>query len=248
MIYTDIKNGRFYNADCFEAMKEIPDGVIDMILCDLPYGTTQCKWDTILSYDKLWAEYWRLCKGAIVLTAAQPFTSALIMSQVYNFKYSWTWDKINSVRNHLNAKKQPMRITEDIAIFYKNQPTYNPEMREGSYKSRKTKPGQSDGFGTVTGIDVGREVKELYPVNLIGIKGHDPNNVIHPTQKPVTLFEYLIKTYTNENDLVLDNCAGSGTTAIAAINLKRRWVCIEKEENYYKVAMNRIWKHEINDD
>lgn len=245
MIYQDMKGGRFYNADCFEAMKEIPDGVIDMILTDLPYGTTQCKWDTVLPFEQLWAEYWRLCKGAIVLTASQPFTSALIMSQIDDFKYTWTWDKINSVRNHLNAKKQPMRITEDIAIFYKNQPTYNPEMRDGGYKSRKYTPGKSTVFGKVTGVDIGREVTELFPVNLIGIKGQSNTfKIIHPTQKPVELFEYLIKTYTNENDLVLDNCAGSGTTAIAAINLKRRWVCIEKDETYYKAAMQRIWLHE----
>lgn len=245
MIFTDIKNGRFYNKDCFDAMKEIPNGVIDMILCDLPYGTTQCKWDTILPFNKLWSEYWRLIKdnGAIVLTASQPFTSALIMSQIENFKYSWTWDKINSVRNHLNAKKQPMRITEDVCIFYKQQCCYNPIMREGSYKSRKTKPGQSEGFGKVTGIDVGREIKELYPVNLIGIEGHDPNNNFHPTQKPIALFEYLIKTYTNENDLIFDNAAGSGTTAIAAINLNRRWVCIEKEKEYYDKAIERINEH-----
>lgn len=246
MNFIDIKGGRFYNEDCFDAMKEIPDGVIDMILCDLPYGTTACKWDSILPLDKLWAEYWRIVKNtaAIVLTCGQPFTSKLVMSAINDFKYIWTWDKINSVRNHLNAKKQPMRITEDIAIFYRNQCSYNPVMREGGYKSRKTKPGQSDGFGTVTGIDVGREVKELYPVNLIGIEGHDPNNVFHPTQKPVALFEYLIKTYTNENDLVLDNTAGSGTTAIAAINTKRRWVCIEKDKEYYDKATQRIFLHD----
>lgn len=245
MIYKDFTTGRFYNADCFDAMKEIPDGVIDMILCDLPYGTTQCKWDSIIPFEFLWKEYWRLIKenGAIVLTASQPFTSALIMSQIENYKYNWTWDKINSVRNHLNAKKQPMRIVEDICVFYLKQPIYNPIMREGTYKSRKTKPGQSDGFGKVTGTDSGREVTELYPVNLIGIEGHDPNNVFHPTQKPVALFEYLIKTYTNENELILDNTAGSGTTAIAAINTNRKWVCIEKEKEYYDKATERIENH-----
>lgn len=248
MIFKDFPTERFYNEDCFNAMQEIPNGVIDMILCDLPYGTTQCKWDTILSFEKLWNEYWRLIKedGAIILTANQPFTSNLIMSQINNFKYTWTWDKVNAVRNHLNAKKQPMRIVEDICVFYKNQPTYNPIMREGNYKSRKYSPGQSEGFGTVTQTDIGREVKELYPMNLLSIKGHDPNNNWHPTQKPVELFEYLIKTYTNENELILDNTAGSGTTAIAAINTNRKWVCIEKEKEYYNKAIERIqsnsWK------
>ena len=246
MKYQDLANGRFYWEDCFNAMKEIPNNCIDMVLCDLPYGTTQCKWDIILSFNELWKEYWRITKESspIVLCCGEPFTSNLIMSQINNFKYRWTWNKVNAVRNHLNAKKQPMRIIEDIAVFYKKQPVYNPQMREGSYKSRKYAPGQSDGFGKVAGIDVGREINQLYPIDLISIEGHDPNNVFHPTQKPVALFEYLIKTYTNENDLVLDNCAGSGTTAIAAINVKRRWICIEKEEEYANKAIERIKQHE----
>lgn len=245
MIFKDIRNGRFYNEDCFDAMKEIPDGVIDMVLADLPYGTTQCKWDSIIPFKELWAEYWRVCKpdACIALCCQEPFTSNLIMSQIDNFKYRWTWDKVNAIRNHLNAKKQPMRVIEDIAIFYKKQPTYSPQMREGGYKSRKTKPGQSDGFGKVTGIDVGKEVTELYPLDIIGIEGHDPNNVFHPTQKPVALFEYLIKTYTNENQIVLDNTAGSGTNAIAAINTNRKWVCIEKDKDYYYKAIERIEQH-----
>lgn len=242
MKFQDLKNGRFYWEDCFDAMNEIPNNCIDMILCDLPYGATACKWDTILSFDKLWKEYWRISKenAAIVLCCQEPFTSNLIMSQIEHFKYRWTWDKVNAVRNHLNAKKQPMRVVEDLAVFYKKQPKYKPKMRVGGYKSRKTKPGQSDGFGKVNGIDVGREITELYPLDIICIEGHDPNNVFHPTQKPVELFKYMIETYTDENEIVLDNAAGSGTTAIAAINTKRRWICIEKEEEYANKAIKRI--------
>jgi site-specific DNA-methyltransferase (adenine-specific) len=226
--------------DCLEVMQDIPDKSIDMILCDLPYGTTACKWDVVIPFSALWFQYKRICTKAIVLTCAQPFTSALIMSNIENFKYTWCWDKINGIRNHLNAKKQPMRVKEDVAIFYAQQPTYNPIMREGGYKSRKTNPGQSDGFGKVTGVDYGKIVSELYPVDIIGIEGHDPNNSLHPTQKPVALFEYLIRTYTNEGNTVLDNCIGSGTTAIACINTGRNYIGIEKEEKYCRIAEERI--------
>lgn len=175
-----------------------------------------------------------------MLTASQPFTTALIASNMKEFKYCWTWDKVNSIRNHLNAKRQPMRCTEDIAVFYRMQPTYHPVMREGGYVSRKTKPGQSDGFGRVTGTDVGKVVSSLYPVNLISVKGHNPNESVHPTQKPVALMEYLIRTYTNEGDVVLDNCMGSGTTGVACRNLNRKGIMIEKDEEYFSIAKKRI--------
>lgn len=237
-----IKNGIWWQGDCLELMKNIPDGSVDMILCDLPYGTTACKWDTVIPFEPLWEQYWRVAKprAAVVLTASQPFTSALVMSQVKYFKYTWEWDKVNGIRNHLNAKKQPMRKMESVVVFYRKQCIYNPQMREGTYISRKTKPGQSDGFGKVLGVDHGRSVKELYPVDLLSIKSHDPNNSIHPTQKPVALFEYLIQTYTNPGDIVLDNCAGSGTTAVACENLNRKWVCIEQDAEYSKKAIERI--------
>ena len=246
MKYQDIKNGRFYWEDCFDAMKEIPDGVIDMILCDLPYGTTQNKWDSVLPLDKLWAEYWRVCKSnaAIVLTAAQPFTSFLIVQQIDNYKYSWVWDKVNRPTGHLNSKIQPMRQTEDIVIFYKQQPIYNPQMVQGEpYRATGSK--KSDNYGsqvtTTTVCDDGMR----YPRNLLAIKADErgKHGRVHPTQKPVALFEYLIKTYTNEDELVLDNTAGSGTTAIAAINTDRRWICIEKDETYANKAIERINAH-----
>jgi site-specific DNA-methyltransferase (adenine-specific) len=233
---------QLYLGDCLEIMKEIPYASVDAVICDLPYGTTQCKWDAVIPFGSLWAKYRMVTKSAaaIVLTANQPFTSALVMSNIAEFKYAWVWDKVNGIRNHLNAKKQPMRCTEDVVVFYRSQPTYNPQMREGGYMSRKTKPGQSEGFGTVTGTDAGREITSLYPINLISIKSHDPNNSVHPTQKPVALMEYLIKTYTNESDTVLDNTMGSGTTGVACANLNRNFIGIEKDEKYFDIAEKRI--------
>lgn len=231
-----------FNGDCLDIMPMLPSGSVDLILCDLPYGTTACKWDAVIPFDALWASYHRIAKpnAAIVLTASQPFTTALIASNYRDFKYNWTWDKVNGIRGHLNAKKQPMRCLEDVAVFYRAQPTYNPQMRAGGYISRKTKPGQSDGFGKVTGIDAGRKIDALYPLNLLSIPSHDPNNSVHPTQKPVALMEYLIRTYTNEGDTVLDNTMGSGTTGVACANTGRKFIGIERDPDYFAIAQSRI--------
>ncbi len=254
MIYSDIANGRFYNEDCFDAMREIPDGVIDMILCDLPYGTTQCKWDTIIPFKELWVEYNRLIKetGAIVLTSAQPFTTALISSNYEMFRYCWIWDK-NKATNFMSAKLMALLKTEDVCIFSKATCNSMSKLKmqyypQGIIKVDKTvKNGKSVG-GMVAAdrnavFEEGKEYTQEftnYPMNILNFKG---DKAFHPTQKPVALFEYLIKTYTNENELVLDNTAGSGTTAIAAINTNRKWVCIEKEKEYYDKAIKRIVDH-----
>lgn len=243
MIYTDIKNGRFYNEDCFDAMREIPDGVIDMILCDLPYGTTQNKWDSVLPLDKLWAEYWRVCKSnaAIVLTAQPPFDKSLGVSQIDYLKYEWIWEK-TAASGHLNAKKQPMKAHENILVFYKEQCLYNPQFEEGKAYTQKSGRGSSN-YGEQVQVVTENDGKR-YPKSVQRFS-RDKNR-IHPTQKPVKLWEYLIKTYTNEGELVLDNTAGSGTTAIAAINTNRKWVCIEKEKEYYDKAIERIVNHNVN--
>lgn len=235
---------RLLQGDCLELMATIPSGSVDMVMCDLPYGTTACKWDSVIPFAPLWAAYKRICKpdAAIVLTASQPFTSALVMSNTQDFKYSWCWDKVNGVRNHLNAKKQPMRVKEDVLVFYREPCVYNPQMREGGYKSRKTTPGQSEGFGKVTGTDSGRSVTSLYPVDIIGIESHNPNGSVHPTQKPVALMEYLIRTYTNEGETVLDNTMGSGTTGVACANSGRRFIGIERDPVYFQIALDRIEK------
>lgn len=242
MKFKDFTTGRFYNEDCFDAMKEIPNGVIDMILCDLPYGTTDCKWDALIPFDRLWAEYRRIAKpdAAIVLTAAQPFTSALVMSNARHFKTSWVWNKKQS-GGFATAKYHPLKVTEDVLVFCFGTARYFPQMRTGVLRNKGGARPQNE---IQSGLKPGHVTRndQYYPTNIIEIVNPRIGSV-HPTQKPVALFEYLIKTYTNENELVLDNTAGSGTTAIAAINTNRKWVCIEKETEYYDKAIDRIINH-----
>lgn len=235
----DAGNGSLWLGDCLEMMKQIPSGSVDMVLCDLPYGTTACKWDEIIPFEPLWTQYWRIAKpnAAIVLTASQPFTTKLIASQIENFKYSWIWNKKQS-GSFANAKYQPLRIYEDICIFGKQKLTYNPEMRKGKMRKRggyskisEIQPSLRKGFTNESDL--------YYPTNIIEI-ANARTGVFHPTQKPVDLFAYLIKTYTNPGELVLDNCAGSGTTAIAAQRTGRRWLCIEKDMGYFLGASGRI--------
>jgi site-specific DNA-methyltransferase (adenine-specific) len=225
--------------DCLIEMQKIPDKSIDMILCDLPYGTTACKWDTIIPFEPLWEQYKRIIKdnGAIVLTASQPFTSALVMSNIKMFKYEWVWDKTRGV-DFLNANIKPLGSHENIVVFYKSKPTYNPQ-HWFSKPYKKTPNGTlSDNYG-----DRGTAYSESIdgkrkPLTIISIP-RDGDRV-HPTQKPVALFEYLIKTYTNEGDLVLDNCAGSGTTGVACKNLNRNYILIEKEKEYIDIINKRL--------
>lgn len=234
--------------DCLEKMRDIADSSIDLILCDLPYGLTSCKWDSVIPFEPLWEQYKRIIKpnGAIVLTACQPFTSALIMSNPKWFKYCWVWDKKRGV-SFANAKKQPMRSHEDICLFYKNQCVYNPQYWYSTpYKTSKGKRKQTIPIigdtpaGNIRTETINKDGKR-YPLSIVEFSRDSEK--IHPTQKPVALFEYLIKTYTNEGDLVLDNCIGSGTTAIAAINTNRRWIGIEKDQTYYEKALARITAH-----
>jgi len=235
---------KIYLGDCLELMKNIPDKSVDMILCDLPYGMTACSWDTIIPLDKLWEQYKRVRKDntPIILFGSQPFTTALITSNMFEFKYEWIWQKTRPT-GFFTAKKMPMKIHENIVVFYKSQPVYNPiktKADESKIDKRKTLNGTFCKYlntFTERGVDDGFR----YPIsvqifNSISEKGQ------HPTQKPVALFEYLIKTYTNEGEIVLDNCIGSGTTAIAAINTNRQFIGIEKEEKYFDIATERIEK------
>ena len=234
----ELELNKIYNEDCLEGMKRIPDGSVDMILCDLPYGTTACKWDTIIPFEPLWEQYERVIKdnGAIVLTASQPFTSALVMSNPDIFRYEWIWEKEQGV-NFLLAKKQPMKVHENILVFSRKQTTYKPQMTYGKpYVSGK---GDS---GEVTGRVVKKQTKNngtRYPRSVQRI---NRETGIHPTQKPVALFEYLIKTYTNEGETVLDNCMGSGTTAIACLNTNRNFIGFELDKGYFDIANERINK------
>jgi site-specific DNA-methyltransferase (adenine-specific) len=225
-------------------MKQIPDKSVDMILCDLPYGTTACKWDTVIPFDKLWEQYNRIIKdnGVICLFGTEPFASKLRISNIKYYRYDWVWNK-GSHSNPLLAKKQPLRVYENICVFYKKQSKYIPQMVQGTpyKKDYGYKKHSTDSFGKTILIDRDNNTGLRYPKNVINI-GQNKNNraTQHPTQKPVALCEYLIKTYTNEGDVVLDNCMGSGTTGVACKNLGRKFVGIELDTGYFKVAENRI--------
>ena len=235
-------NIKLRKGDCLELMKKIPDKSIDMILCDLPYGTTACKWDSIIPFEPLWEQYNRVIKdnGAIVLFSVQPFTSALVSSNIRNYKHHWIWLK-NRGTGFQVAKYRPMMATEDIIAFCKKGNTlkYNPQMipLKKPYFCRNAS--STNGSNPLANFNEGGKwVDEKYPTNVIEVaKVTKPQ---HPTQKPVALLEYLIKTYTNEKDIVLDNCMGSGSTGVACINTNRKFVGIEKESEYYKIAKRRI--------
>ena len=223
--------------DCLEKMKDIPDKSIDMILCDLPYGTTACKWDVIIPFEPLWEQYNRIIKdtGAIVLFGSEPFSSKLRMSNLKNYKYDWVWDK-KQAGNVFLVKKQPLKIHETISVF--NSKYYYPQMREG--KMRK-KGGAKKSL--LYDIKKNYQTKNnlYYPTSILNdFSNANKSNRLHPTQKPVALLEYLIKTYTNEGETVLDNCMGSGTTGIACKNLNRNFIGIELDPEYFKIAENRI--------
>jgi len=241
-----------YQGDCLEVMQDIPDKSIDMILCDLPYGSTSCKWDVVIPFKPLWEAYERVIKdiGAIVLTSSQPFTSLLVTSNINMFKYEWIWKK-RKPGNFQLAKKVPLKVTENILVFSRKNKYYPiPRPLPKSSIERRKYPIESNvlnlnhmasgryKFQNNMGTGFG------YPFNIIEI-GQDAKSY-HPTQKPVALFEYLIKTYTNEGDLVLDNCLGSGTTAISCLNTNRRCIGIEKELKYIEISKNRVIEHETN--
>ena len=238
---------KLLHGDCLELMKDIPDKSIDMILCDLPYGTTQCKWDSIIPFEPLWKQYERVIKdnGAIVLTASQPFTTELIHSNLKLFKYCWVWNK-KKAGNIFLAKYQPMKIHEDIAVFSKKAHKYNP------IKTPRDKIKRSKNYGTgeAMGGDRKKEDKvyeytDKNPVSIIEVSNAVQKGKIHPTQKPVELFEYLIKTYTNEGETVLDNCMGSGTTGVACVNTNRNFIGIELDDKYFEIAKERICKEKV---
>lgn len=225
--------------DSIEEMRKISDKRVDMILCDLPYGTTACKWDTIIPFDLLWAEYERIIKdnGAIVLTASQPFTSALIMSNPKLFRYEVIWEK-EQATNFMFLKKQIGKAHENILVFYKKQPTYNPQMIKTDKPIKSSGGNTSRTFENQTFKGSDNVRFEKYPCSVLKInRDRRPK---HPTQKPVALFEYLIRTYTNEGEVVLDNTIGSGTTAVACINTNRNFIGIEREPEYVAIANQRI--------
>lgn len=237
---------KIYLGDCLEVMKDIKDKSIDMILCDLPYGTTRCKWDSIIDLNRLWEQYCRIIKdnGAIVLFAQTPFDKVLGSSNLGMLKYEWIWEKTQAT-GHLNANKMPMKAHENILVFYKNLPVYNPQKTIGhapvnTYTKYIATQNNSELYGDLSKEISGGGNTERYPRSIQIFSSDKQREHLHPTQKPVKLLEYLIKTYTNEGEIVLDNCIGSGSTAVAAINTNRNFIGIEKEFKYYEIALNRL--------
>lgn len=231
--------------DCLERMAEIPDGSVDMVLCDLPYGTTACKWDSVIPFEPLWAHYRRVCKknAAIVLTASQPFTSALVMSNPPGFRYCWIWEKSVGT-GFLDVKKKPLRCHEEVAVFYSKLPTYNPQKWKGepNHGARKQSP-KSEIYKGDYGHTEADKSGLKYPRSVLAFQSIPPTGdekVNHPTQKPVALMEYLIRTYTHADELVLDNTMGSGTTGVACMNTARRFIGIERDPKYLEIARKRI--------
>ena len=237
----DLKQG-----DCLELMKDIPDGSVDMILCDLPYGTTQCKWDSVIPFEPLWEQYNRVIKdnGAIVLFAQEPFATKLRISNFKMYKYDWIWQKPQGT-NFLNAKNQPLKNYEILCVFGKKKLIYNPQMTEGKpYTSGNGNVGEVYG-GRQKVITYNNGVR--YPTSIQHFNMVSNTQRLHPTQKPVELLEYLIKTYTNEGDVVLDNCMGSGSTGVACMNTNRRFIGFELDKQYFEVAKERLkrgWDYE----
>ena len=238
---------KLYRGDCLEIMQSLPDQSIDLVLCDLPYGTTRCSWDVVLPFDKLWAQYIRLIKsnGCIILFGQEPFSSLLRCSNIGMYKYDIYWEK-ERLTNIMQVKKRVGKTIETISVFYKQQPTYNPQMvkYDGPKRFNKVRDGK---IGSLIEVSKSKKVKPYvdtgyrYPTQVWKFKRDTLISNLHPTQKPVLLLEELIKTYSNVGDLVLDNCMGSGSTGVAAMNTGRDFIGIELEEEYYEVACRRLF-------
>ena len=235
-----------YKGDCLEVMKLIPDGSIDAIITDPPYGTTACKWDSVIDFELMWEQLNRIIKpnGAIVLFGSEPFSSALRMSNIKNYKYDWVWNK--SIPTGGVAKYRPMKKHENVLVFYNGKPTFNPIYEERENSNSRGKGGfyekKSEHFNATFEVKPAKEKRK--PTTVLNIKSVPRQKSLHPTQKPVALMEYLIKTYTNKNETVLDFTMGSGSTGVAAKNLNRNFIGIEQDEKYFKIATDRINKQE----
>ncbi|MBX4266574.1 DNA-methyltransferase [Clostridium estertheticum] len=241
-----LEQNKIYLGDCLEVMKKIDDKSIDMVLCDLPYGTTNCRWDTVIPLKKLWEQYERIIKdnGAIVLFAQTPFDKVLGCSNLKLLRYEWIWEKTTAT-GHLNSKKMPMKAHENILVFYKSLPTYNPQKTYGhkpvnSYTKYIDTQNNTEIYGKVSKEMSGGGNTDRFPRDVQVFSTDKQKCKLHSTQKPVSLCEYLIKTYTNKGDLVLDNCIGSGTTAVSCIDTNRDYIGIENDEEIFNTAVNRV--------
>lgn len=246
-----MSNIKLLQGDCLELMKDIPDKSIDMVLCDLPYGTTSCQWDIIIPFEKLWEQYHRVCKtnASIILFGQEPFSSYLRISNIKEYRYDWYWQK-ERLTNIAQVKKRAGKTVETISVFYKKQPTYNPQMIKYNGKPRTNKV-KNGTLGTLIDAQTKKVIEYKdnglrYPTQILKFQRDCLSCNLHPTQKPVALLEYLIKTYTNENETVLDNCMGSGSTGIACLNSNRNFIGIELDKSYYDVAVKRINNKDTN--
>lgn len=228
---------KLFCGDCLQLMQDIPDGSVDMILCDLPYGTTACKWDSVIPFAPLWEQYRRILKpnGAAMLFASQPFTTKLINSNFKDFRYCWYWKKAN-MTGGIFAKIQPMRCIEDIAVFYRKKPMYNPQGLRKLDGGKVNAASKSSVYGQKKNPSV--QLYTGYPHHLLEFR--KDAHQLHPTQKPVALLEYLIRTYTVPGDVVMDNCMGSGSTGVACVNTGRDFIGMELEQKYFDIASERI--------
>ena len=235
-----------WKGDCLELMKEIPNGSVDTVMCDLPYGTTQCSWDNIIHFETMWEQLKRVVKqnGVIALFGAEPFSSKLRCSNLKMFKYDWVWEK-SKATGFLNSKKQPLRSHEIISVFYDKQPNYNPQMQLSTPYNKGVRKEQTDDdvYGSFSQVEVKNDTGLRYPRSVQYFKTAEHEGGFHKSQKPVALLEYLIKTYTNEGETVLDFTAGSFSTAIACLNTDRNFIGIELDDSYFDIGVNRIKEH-----
>lgn len=229
--------------DCLQRMKEIPDGSVDMVLCDLPYGATCNRWDTCILFEPLWEQYHRICKknAAILLFGQPPFSAIEITSNLKEFRYEWIYEKTNAT-GFLNAKRMPLKAHESILVFYKNSPTFNPQFENGEPRIKGGGNRTSENYGKFLYSDKRIYDGKRYPRDVIKFSNSNRTNgaALHPTQKPVALLEYLIRTYTNDGETVLDNCFGSGSTGVACVNTNRNFIGIELDQSYFDIAKQRI--------
>lgn len=236
-----------YNGECLEIMKSIPSQSVNMVLTDPPYGTTACKWDSVIPFEPMWAELKRIIKpnGVIVLFGSEPFSSALRMSNIKQFKYDWVWEK-SKATGFLNSKKQPLRSHEIVSVFYDKQPTYNPQMQLSEPYNKGVRKEQTDDdvYGSFNQIEVKNDTGLRYPRSVQYFKTAEHEGGYHKSQKPVALLEYLIKTYTQEGETVLDFTMGSGSTMLACLNTNRNGIGIELDKNYFDIASKRIADHQ----
>jgi len=229
-----------HHADCFDVMPLLQDASVDLVLADLPYGTTQCAWDTEMPLERLWEQYDRICRGPIVLFAQTPFDKILGASNIKSLKYEWIWEKTNAT-GHLNAKKAPMKAHENVLVFYSRQPTYNPIKTFGHVRKAAKKRGDgSEVYGKQNLDGLSYDSTERYPRSVIKGPSDKQTSNLHPTQKPLWLCEYLISTHSKPGDTVLDNCMGSGTTGVAALRLDRNFIGIERDQKYFEIAQERL--------